>query len=209
MQDKEIHLTKNRNFHRLRIRSASMYPILRIGDTIIVKKILPDKVTKGDIVTYYAKDRSLKITHRVTKVKRAIEGPIFYTKGDNVPNEDLYPIVEDMLIGKVVAVIRGSKMIALATKAERRRALTSDRVGLSKRLMAQLSGHKREFFLVLFFSLLVSLVSSVIPYLSKPMIDKGYAGRDLNTILILGAIGATAFILNITLSSFSQLISNR
>lgn len=56
---------------------------------------------------------------------------------------------------------------------------------------------------IMIFTTFQSSIASFIPYLSKPLIDSGYANRDIKTIIVLAVIGGAMFIIT-TLISFLQ-----
>lgn len=56
---------------------------------------------------------------------------------------------------------------------------------------------------IITFTIFQSLISSFIPYLSKPLIDSGYANKDVKTVIGLAIIGGAMFIAT-TLLNFVQ-----
>lgn len=92
------------------IATRSMKPELGVGDMVLVKVCTPNDVTKGDIIQY--KRDKYTVIHRVVK-KYQEDGEFFFiTKGDDNYAEDMDPVREDQLIGKVIFKI---KYIALPT----------------------------------------------------------------------------------------------
>ncbi len=81
------------------VRSHSMEPLLEEGDGILVK--ITTDVRKGDIVVFEGGGNI--IVHRV----RLRVGPFLVTRGDNQKNFD-YPRSVGKIIGKVVAIVKGS-----------------------------------------------------------------------------------------------------
>ncbi len=73
------------------------------NDLIIIKKVDPATLEKGDVVTYKGRDGDI-ITHRITDLitdkKDGVEVPAFETKGDYSPGYDFYPVQYDQIIGQ-------------------------------------------------------------------------------------------------------------
>ena len=80
----------------LEVVTGSMSGTIEIGDSVIVK--ITKDVKENDIIVY-EKDSEL-ITHRLIKK----EEQVLITKGDANNIED-DPIIEDMVVGKVIGVI--------------------------------------------------------------------------------------------------------
>lgn len=72
------------------------------NDLIIIKKVDPATLKKGDIVTYLGRDGDI-ITHRITDLitdtKDGEKVPAFETKGDYSPGYDFYPVRYEQVIG--------------------------------------------------------------------------------------------------------------
>lgn len=81
------------------IISGSMEPEILVDDLIIVHA--EDAYGVGDVITYES-GRSV-ITHRI--IDQTAEG--FITKGDNNNTQDLEPVPQDAVVGKVRHVIPG------------------------------------------------------------------------------------------------------
>lgn len=82
------------------IVSGSMEPTLNVNDVVVVQKIRPFELQKGDIITFEQDGRI--ISHRIvdiTKEKGIIK---FKTKGDNNQIPDLDLIEEGQVYGKVL-----------------------------------------------------------------------------------------------------------
>lgn len=100
--------TKNRltigNYYIFQVISGSMLPEYKVGDIIIVKKVSPKDLKKGDDVTYlgrFANLNGLIVTHKIVDLRQE-DGKYYYvTKGDANSIED--PEIEyDDIYGKVV-----------------------------------------------------------------------------------------------------------
>lgn len=92
------------------IVTSSMEPTLKVGDVILVKKVNPNKIKIGDIVTYNGMESDFAgkiITHQVKDIskekdeRKNKERLIFYTKGttNNMVDPAVY---EEQLCGKVI-----------------------------------------------------------------------------------------------------------
>lgn len=58
-------------FSAFRVVSGSMRPELQEDDLIVIKRVAPDKIAVGDIISFYSPDPELRgavNTHRVTAV---------------------------------------------------------------------------------------------------------------------------------------------
>ena len=86
------------------VLSGSMEPALKTGDIVVVKKISPELIKEGDIITFQVAE-DIMITHRVKKVVTTAGGVSFKTKGDANKNEDRSLINEQQLLGRVVLKI--------------------------------------------------------------------------------------------------------
>lgn len=82
------------------VESGSMIPELKINSLIIVKKTLPKEIEIGDIITYYGKRSSTRVTHRVVDVGG--ENEYFITRGDANNVEDSLPVEKERVVGKVI-----------------------------------------------------------------------------------------------------------
>ncbi len=88
------------------IVSPSMTPTIKVYDVIFDVRTSPDKIKKGDVITFTSSSfisRGLTVTHRVVKVNKTEDGTYeFVTKGDNNPFNDGAVALGENLIGKVV-----------------------------------------------------------------------------------------------------------
>ena len=83
------------------IASDSMYPALRRGDGIIIKKLTDeekDHLKEGDIIAFY--DNGVIVTHRIIKIDKRLEAQ-YVTKGDNNNTKDITKQKKDDIIGIV------------------------------------------------------------------------------------------------------------
>lgn len=65
------------------VTSGSMRPTLEPGDLVIVIGCDPNQLNEGDIIVFRVPWSTNMIVHRIVRIERGPNGPIFYTKGDN------------------------------------------------------------------------------------------------------------------------------
>lgn len=92
-------------YSMFRVMTGSMEPSIPTGSLILVRQTDPREIEVNDVISFYSQDPALGgavNTHRVTEVSSDNGRLVFGTKGDanNVP--DIYPVYENMLVGKVV-----------------------------------------------------------------------------------------------------------
>lgn len=101
--------------HLVPIAGRSMLPFIQDGDRVLVAHGCAD-VRRGDVIVFRRGGRL--IAHRVLRIHRRESEPIFITKGDNIRRFDP-PVSASEMIGRVVAVERGDRQMALNTAAWR------------------------------------------------------------------------------------------
>lgn len=89
------------NFAPMKVLSGSMEPKIKAGDIIIAKKIDPEDIKEGDVVTYKLENR-VNVTHRVVEVFNNHKNVSFKTKGDANNIEDSSLVPGDNVVGKLV-----------------------------------------------------------------------------------------------------------
>lgn len=90
------------------IVTESMFPTIQVNDAIIVKKIVNDSVSIGDIITFDSQSLNydVPVTHRVVGKKILDDGSLVYeTKGDNNSVVDSSFVSPDNIYGKVICTI--------------------------------------------------------------------------------------------------------
>jgi hypothetical protein len=108
-----------RSFGTLRFVATgwSMLPSLWPGETLVVEGVgegkHQDRVCVGDIVL--VRRGGGLCAHRVVAVVGTSENPRWITQGDALPAPDNRPIEPNELLGRVVYVIRGGKLIELSS----------------------------------------------------------------------------------------------
>ncbi len=87
-------------FSGLTVLSGSMRPYLEPGDMIIDKAVSTESIKVGDVITY--RDNGSIVTHRVMEIITENGSHHFVTRGDANNTEDIKPVRENALIGKVM-----------------------------------------------------------------------------------------------------------
>lgn len=94
------------NYRMFTVVSGSMVPKYEIGDVLLAKETKPEKIKRGDAVSYLGNKGQFKdkvVTHEVIEIEVDENGKYwFYTKG--VANLSVDPIVgEDQIYGVIVS----------------------------------------------------------------------------------------------------------
>ncbi|MCR4638022.1 signal peptidase I [Ruminococcus sp.] len=90
----------------LKVVTGSMEPSIHVGDYIIVEKTDTDKLSEGDIISFYSEQsdiRGLLVTHRI--VSREADGS-YITKGDANPVSDTVAVPQNKIVGKYTGKAR-------------------------------------------------------------------------------------------------------
>jgi signal peptidase I len=97
-----------------RVLGQSMFPWIRSGDYVFVRRCAFESVSAGDVILY-ERDRRLFV-HRV--LRRAVESRIgngrklLITKGDSLDGKDA-PLTESEFLGRVTRIHRGQQHLDL------------------------------------------------------------------------------------------------
>lgn len=97
---------------RLRVHGGSMWPWLRPGDELHVQRDDFSRLSPGAIVLFTRDSRLF--AHRVIRRATAPGQQQLITKGDTLSSADT-PVSETEFLGRVVALRRGEREIALDT----------------------------------------------------------------------------------------------
>ena len=87
----------------------SMWPFIKQGEKLIIKKVPIEDLRVGDIILY-RKDNQL-VCHRLIKRIGDEKGYLLYTRGDNSSQFD--SLSEEMFLGKAIGILKKCKMISL------------------------------------------------------------------------------------------------
>lgn len=94
----------------------SMWPFIRTGDAIIVEQIEASVLQRGDVLVFLGPGGRL-VAHRLRRIEDDGSGRRYVTRGDSCRRCDR-PVTADTLIGRVTALERGSRRIALNTRRQ-------------------------------------------------------------------------------------------
>lgn len=87
-------------YHAIAIATGSMYPNIKRGDIVIVKKTKDyENIKEGEVIAYDY--HNVLVIHRLSKKVKVDNEYFFYSKGDANENEDNYIIKQDMIEGTV------------------------------------------------------------------------------------------------------------
>jgi signal peptidase len=115
----EISLELLRQGCRVRFRPGgqSMHPTIKDGEAILVEPANPAQIKRGDIILYRF-ERGV-IAHRVKNIPSS---DTFITRGDSSFTDD-QPVPLNDVLGRVVAVERNGRAVALVGQAARWRRI--------------------------------------------------------------------------------------
>jgi signal peptidase len=83
------------------VGSGSMQPVLQVGEAVMIRRVPPEQLTAGDIVTFNPSAGGRTITHRIIEIRELDGRPYLRTKGDanSTPDVDLVPAAA--VVGRV------------------------------------------------------------------------------------------------------------
>jgi signal peptidase len=82
------------------VASNSMAGEFRRGDIVYVRRIEPNDVAVGDIIQYA--HNGISIVHRVVEIRHDTSlGRYFVLKGDENPTPDMWPVLDEQIVGRV------------------------------------------------------------------------------------------------------------
>lgn len=80
--------------------SGSMQPSLHVGDMVVTRKVEPESLQVGDVITYrVGPDLN---THRIVGIELTPKGIMFRTKGDANSSQDAEPVPSEHVLAKVI-----------------------------------------------------------------------------------------------------------
>lgn len=104
------HLAPLTGHHLFAVRSASMAPLLDIGDLVVVMAVPPETVRAGEVITFRV-ESGIGVTHRVVAVSEGDTGPVFTTRGDANPGPDPIAVQAVQLEGRPAVSVGGAGFI--------------------------------------------------------------------------------------------------
>jgi signal peptidase I len=124
--------------HLIPISGRSMLPTIHDGDHALVSHGCAG-VRPGDVVVF--RREGTLVAHRVMRIEDGDDGPIFVTKGDNVPRFDPHFSAGE-IVGRVLAIERNGQYMSLDTAAWR---LSGWLITVGTLVWARLYGYARDF----------------------------------------------------------------
>lgn len=119
---------------RFRAHGTSMLPLISDGEVIIVEPLPARRIKRGDILLYL-RGRGV-IAHRVVKIEKANGQPRRFTlRGDTSATADA-PVTAAEILGRVCAVERDGRRIALSGMRARWRWLFRQAAAHARDLVA-------------------------------------------------------------------------
>lgn len=85
------------------IYSGSMRPTFEVGDIVVFARKNPARLVKGDVIAFRGKGSRIPTVHRIVRIEERNNKIYFTTKGDNNRLPDYPQVMEDNVVGKVVA----------------------------------------------------------------------------------------------------------
>lgn len=124
---------------KAQIFGSSMLPFIRSGDYLVIQPIAREGLRIGDILAYSHDNKMPIVCHRLVK----IENSKLIIKGDTrIRGQER--ILFDDLLGKVIAIERGSKKIDLETRFQKALAVKLAWISLSAPALLYISAHSIE-----------------------------------------------------------------
>ena len=105
------------------ILSGSMTPKYKTGDLVYVKRVPPEEIRPGDVITFVANSDLLVVTHRV--VEADLEKGFFRTKGDANDTPDGAPVWFENVLGRAEFGIPKLGFLAARLREKRGRYLAA------------------------------------------------------------------------------------
>ena len=95
----------------------SMWPFIREGEKLIIRKTLVEDLKVGEIILYQAEDKL--ICHRLVKKIKDNDKYLIYSRGDNSLSLPEF-VIKDKFLGKVVGVLKkNGKAVSIAGRKQR------------------------------------------------------------------------------------------
>jgi signal peptidase I len=101
---------------RFRAQGGSMYPTIRDGDTVTVAHVSVEEIVRGDVLL--CRHGKRVVAHRVVGADVRDTVRVFHLRGDAKAAGDA-PVGADAVVGRVIAVRRNGREVALCGRAAR------------------------------------------------------------------------------------------
>ncbi len=102
---------------RFQAHGASMWPLVRDGDVLLIRPVSPNALRVGDVVLC-GREPGRTVVHRVVRVTAGADGPRFTVQGDALPKPD-GTFSAAQIYGRVTVIERNNKEIELDGPAMR------------------------------------------------------------------------------------------
>jgi signal peptidase I len=106
---------------RLRVEGRSMYPFLRGGDVVTLRRVPVTALRRGDLVLFRSAPYRSLLLHRILTVGGVGEGATVRTRGDNLLQADR-SVAGGEVLGRVVRVERAGRGEPIELESARWRA---------------------------------------------------------------------------------------
>jgi ATP-binding cassette, subfamily B, bacterial len=216
----------------LKVGGYSMFPCLKPGDIITIRRVNGEELMVGDIIVFETEKKW--IAHRIMKIISQEDKRIFITKGDSCKTQDI-PITEINIMGKVIFYTRNGEMKTINKPGVTFRnrliipnspvliicirfwlwavflikEIINQLMGIYKNMLFLTQSSKKIFRINIILSLFFGLLPLIVIYLVKWLIDELSRAKGLNdnaqfyfTVFIIGCI-ALAFFIQSILSIYS------
>jgi ATP-binding cassette subfamily B protein len=208
-----IEQLRNGRLIRMAVKGRSMYPIINKGDYLTVKPIKFNQVKVGDIIVYRKFSQAEFTVHRILKKGIDVGGQYLLTKGDANIHLDQLVYSQDVY-GKVIVIEKKNGRINLETVFQRLQGYLMAKYFRIRILFNTVNKFCRYLFpywkkevLILFLSGASVILGLINPYLTKLIIDKAYANKDLKLFIIMIIAGGIVFILSGAVSALSNYLN--
>ena len=94
----------------IEVTGFSMWPFLKAGEKLLIKKFSIEDLRVGDIIIYRA-DNQL-VCHRLVKRSKTENGHLLFARGDNSSSLPTL-VTEQMFLGKIIGIIKNGQAISL------------------------------------------------------------------------------------------------
>ena len=93
---------------RITASGYSMYPVIRPGNTIIIKPVFEEELRCGAIIAW--KREKDMVVHRLVLVYESDDKKYYITRGDSCRSSDK-PVTHDQIAGRVEAIYKGHRLV--------------------------------------------------------------------------------------------------
>jgi ATP-binding cassette, subfamily B, bacterial len=218
----------------LRVGGYSMYPTLKPGDIITIRRTYIEDIKLGDIVVYRTEKKW--IAHRIQQINSRFDKSEFITKGESCKKPDI-PVPAKDIIGKVISFSRNGRLKNMNEKVRLkwenfplngplirlwimlillRKKIIKHTVSIYKNMVFLTLKSKKIFRWNLLFSLIIGFLPLLIIYLVKWLIDDisglnlpSNNPRDYYSVFFIIGLIALAFLIQTLISIFNRIVHEK